>query len=65
MIFDTHVHLNDPNFKENYEELIKDAKPVIEEIIEALCNMVDYLGAMKNSLQSLLAISPEINNTGK
>ena len=25
MIFDTHVHLNDPNFKENYEELIKEA----------------------------------------
>lgn len=25
MIFDTHVHLNDPDFQENYDELIKEA----------------------------------------
>lgn len=47
-----------------YEELIKNAKPVIEEIIDALSGMSDYLSKMKINLKSLLKISPEINNTG-
>lgn len=50
---------------DTYEELIKEAQPAIQEIIEALSDMVDYFNAMKNSLHSLLAINPQINNTGK
>lgn len=50
--------------QEQYEELIKDAEPVILEILEQFSSIVQYLSKMEDSLQDLLVVSSGINNTG-
>ena len=49
---------------ETYEALIRDAEPVIRDILDQFPNIIRYLVELEDTLQKLLAVSTGIDNTG-
>lgn len=49
---------------DNYEEMIKEARPIIEQILKSLDEMASYINELNVTLHSLLKINSKINNTG-